>query len=148
MSQLFPRGFRVRYWHRHLRRDVFIAIGLVPVVVFLITIVFRLLAIMPPSKGLVSFTKALVTQVDWLAFVNSLLPGLYLTLIAMVVLVLGASYWYWKTYQFQGFWATVFRLERLSNWLIANQYYLVKEVDEKEHRLSFNLSGEKGGWHW
>ena len=89
MSKLFPRGFRVRYWHRHLRRDVFIAIGLVPVVVFLITIVFRLLAIMPPSKGLVSFTKALVTQVDWLAFVNSLLPGLYLTLIAMVVLVLG-----------------------------------------------------------
>jgi len=141
MSQLFPRGFRVRYWHRYLRRDVFIAIGLVPVVVFLITIVFRLLAIMPPSKGLVSFTKALV-------FVNSLLPGLYLTLIAMVVLVLGASYWYWKTYQFQGFWATVFRLERLSNWLIANQYYLVKEVDEKEHRLSFNLGGEKGGWHW
>ncbi len=33
-------------------------------------------------------------------------------------------------------------------WLIANQYYLVKEVDEKEHRLSFNLGGEKGGWHW
>ena len=57
--------------------------------------------------------------------------------------MLGASYWYWKTYQFQGFWATVFRLERLSNWLIANQYYLVKEVDEKEHRLSFNLGGEK-----
>ena len=75
---------------------------------------------------------------DWLAFVNSLLPGLYLTLIAMVVLVLSASYWYWKTYQFQGFWATVFRLERLSNWLIANQYYFVKEVDEKEPRLSFN----------
>ncbi len=90
----------------------------------------------------------MVIQVDWLAFVNSLLPGLYLTLIAMVVLVLGASYWYWKTYQFQGFWATVFRLERLSNWLIANQYYLVKEVDEKEPRLSFNLGGEKGGWHW
>lgn len=148
MSKLFPRGFRVRYWHRHLRRDVFIAIGFVPVVIFLITIIFRLLSIMPPSKGLVSFTKALVTQVDWLDFVNSLLPGLYLTLIAMVIVVSATSYWYFKTYQFQGFWATIFRLERLANWLIANQYYLVKEVDEKEHHLNFNLSGEKGGWHW
>ncbi|GDZ83426.1 hypothetical protein LCIT_06680 [Leuconostoc citreum] len=129
MSKLFPRGFRVRYWHRHLRRDVFIAIGLFPAVIFLITIIFRLLAIMPPSKGLVSFTKALFTQVDWLDFVHSLLPGLYVTLVVMVILVVGAFYWYFKTYQFQGFWATVFRLERLSNWLIANQYYLVKEVD-------------------
>ncbi|WP_349585348.1 hypothetical protein [Leuconostoc citreum] len=149
MFKLFPRGIRVRYWHRHLRRDIFLAIGCLPIVFFIIYTLMSLLKIMPSAKGVVSFFTALLTTVDWLSFGSHLLPALYITLFSVFMLMSLTFYWYVKTYQFQGFWATVFRLERLANWLLANQYYLVKEIEEKEKRsLNFNLSGEKGGWHW
>lgn len=149
MDKLFPRGIRVCYWHRNLRRDVFIAIGLIPAVGYIIYVFNQLRQIMPPSQDLVVFFQNLVLKVDWVRFLYGLLPSLYVALFFEVVLVLGASYWYWRTYQFKGFWATIFRLERLANWLIANQYYLVKEVDDqKKHSFDFNFKGEKGGWHW
>ncbi|MEN2370296.1 hypothetical protein [Leuconostoc lactis] len=145
MSRLFPRGIRVRYWHSHLRRSLFCFVGItMPGFVIIFDFIFSVVALIPRNIAIFEIVPYLIYKINWTNFFNEFLVDFFVVAGFSAVVTGSLALWYFKTYKSHGIWATAWRLQRLANWLIANNYYRTDDQSSNSRGFSDN----SGGWHW